>query len=362
MASSYPTAIDGANNLLVPADRTPTRTLETSLTAGILSGSTTIQVADAITPGFPAAYGVLVIGAEQIIYAGRTSTTFTGCIRGANGSTAAAHASGAVVRALFTSAFLYELQAAVIAIQTALGITGAFNFAPTSHAHSAFGGASSGSAGSAGFVPAPAAGDEAKVLRGDGSWAAGGGGGASAAVDVTFSPVGNIAATNVQAALQELDGEKAGTGHTHAASVISVGASGAMPAGNAQERLQELWANKADKSIVISAGAGMGGGGDLSANRSLTANVRLVHGRDGDVVAAAGDYNATQVNATGSGWMSGATVQQLIDAIKARIDALESNLGSNYYTKSVVDSGLNGKASSVHVHNETGTTTTGPIG
>lgn len=47
----------------------------------------------------------------------------------------------------------------------------------------AFGGATSVAAGSKGAVPAPAAGDEGKVLRGDGTWAAIGGGGGGAPTD-----------------------------------------------------------------------------------------------------------------------------------------------------------------------------------
>lgn len=38
-----------------------------------------------------------------------------------------------------------------------------------------FVGSSSGTAGSKGLVPAPAAGDQAKFLKGDGTWAVGGG-------------------------------------------------------------------------------------------------------------------------------------------------------------------------------------------
>lgn len=44
-------------------------------------------------------------------------------------------------------------------------------FAAAGHTHSAMGGASSGAAGTAGFTPAPAAGDQGKFLRGDGAWA-----------------------------------------------------------------------------------------------------------------------------------------------------------------------------------------------
>lgn len=42
--------------------------------------------------------------------------------------------------------------------------------ASTSHTHAAMTGASSGAAGAAGFVPQPAAGDQGKVLKGDGTW------------------------------------------------------------------------------------------------------------------------------------------------------------------------------------------------
>ena len=50
-------------------------------------------------------------------------------------------------------------------------------------------GASSGTAGAKGLVPAPAAGDEAKFLRGDGSWANGGGGGATTLSDLTDTSI-----------------------------------------------------------------------------------------------------------------------------------------------------------------------------
>ena len=43
--------------------------------------------------------------------------------------------------------------------------------ATSTHSHNAFGGATSSAAGSAGFVPAPAAGNQSKYLRGDGTWA-----------------------------------------------------------------------------------------------------------------------------------------------------------------------------------------------
>lgn len=53
----------------------------------------------------------------------------------------------------------------------------------------------------------------------------GGGGGTDdqTAAEVPFTPAGNIAATNVQAAIQELDSEKAATGHNHDAAYAALG-------------------------------------------------------------------------------------------------------------------------------------------
>jgi len=47
------------------------------------------------------------------------------------------------------------------------------------------------------------------------------GAGASDAADVTFTPAGNIAASDVQAAVEELDTEKAAASHTHAESDVT---------------------------------------------------------------------------------------------------------------------------------------------
>ena len=61
---------------------------------------TTITV-DA-TSGFTTT-GTLLIGTEQITYTGVTTTTFTGCSRGANNTTAASHSDDAVVSQTWTS-------------------------------------------------------------------------------------------------------------------------------------------------------------------------------------------------------------------------------------------------------------------
>ena len=71
----------------------------TTLNGSLTDSATTITVVS--TADF-ATSGVLFILGEQVSYTGTTSTTFTGCTRGANSTTAAAHATGVQV-ALFTN-------------------------------------------------------------------------------------------------------------------------------------------------------------------------------------------------------------------------------------------------------------------
>ena len=64
------------------------------LSADINASATTIAVDS--TTDFETA-GTVTIGSEQVTYTGKTSTTFTGCTRGANSTTAASHLDNAVV-------------------------------------------------------------------------------------------------------------------------------------------------------------------------------------------------------------------------------------------------------------------------
>ena len=57
----------------------------TTLTKEVLISETDILVNS--TKGFPSSYGLLKIGNEIITYTGKTSTEFTGCIRGFSGVT-----------------------------------------------------------------------------------------------------------------------------------------------------------------------------------------------------------------------------------------------------------------------------------
>lgn len=72
----------------------------TVLNGAIDNAVTTITVDD--TTGFRTA-GTLLIGTEQITYTGKTATTFTGCTRGANSTTAASHLDDADVIETWTS-------------------------------------------------------------------------------------------------------------------------------------------------------------------------------------------------------------------------------------------------------------------
>jgi len=126
MGSSYPNAIDSAATLYTPVDAFSSRPLETTTTVLVLAGDTTISVGS--TDGFAASYGILSIDDELIVYTRKNATQFTGCQRGAFGTTAAQHAQGATVRANMVSAFITALQSAVLAIENELGTAAARKF------------------------------------------------------------------------------------------------------------------------------------------------------------------------------------------------------------------------------------------
>lgn len=62
----------------------------TTLNGAHNSTITTLTVA--ATSAFPTT-GMLLVNSEQILYTGKTATTFTGCVRGYSGSTAASHSN-----------------------------------------------------------------------------------------------------------------------------------------------------------------------------------------------------------------------------------------------------------------------------
>ena len=83
----------GGLNAIYAYDNTGT---STTLNGDINASVTTVTVAS--TTGFESS-GTITIGEENITYTGKTTTTFTGCTRGADSTSAASHTNGdAVVR------------------------------------------------------------------------------------------------------------------------------------------------------------------------------------------------------------------------------------------------------------------------
>jgi len=111
--TAFPTALDTAVELVEAANNAST-TLNGTLTIG----ATTITVSS--TSLFPSS-GLITIESEIISYTGTTATTFTGCTRGVDGTSAASHADTTDVYGYYTSLHHEALRGAIIAVETKLG-------------------------------------------------------------------------------------------------------------------------------------------------------------------------------------------------------------------------------------------------
>jgi hypothetical protein len=127
MSSNYPSAVDSAATLYTPVDAFSTKPLQTTTTASVGAGDSTISVQSTVL-GFADVYGVLSIDDELVIYTAKTGSQFTGCQRGAFGTAAASHANGVTVRGNMVAGFITALQSAVVAIETELGTAAARNY------------------------------------------------------------------------------------------------------------------------------------------------------------------------------------------------------------------------------------------
>lgn len=125
--ANYPGALDSAASLFTPVDAFSAKPLETTTTAQVNPGDSTINVAST-TGGFAATYGVLSLDDELVVYTGKNATQFTGCQRGAFGTAAATHNNGGAVKANMVAGFITALQSAVVAIETELGTAAARNY------------------------------------------------------------------------------------------------------------------------------------------------------------------------------------------------------------------------------------------
>jgi hypothetical protein len=112
--SNYPSALD--NDTSLGGD-------VLNLTSFILSGSinsavTTITATSSVSVNVPC---WILIDNELIYAETKSGNDFTGCNRGAGGTTAATHADGASIKAVYAAGYFNQLKKAIVATQTELG-------------------------------------------------------------------------------------------------------------------------------------------------------------------------------------------------------------------------------------------------
>ena len=113
-STQYPGAIDTTTTLLDAVNN-----VQSTLAASLSSTATSLTLASA--SAFPSA-GVVSIESEIIHYSGKSGNNLTGLTRGAEGTTAASHASGRVVRMAITASYHDALRSAILALQTKVGV------------------------------------------------------------------------------------------------------------------------------------------------------------------------------------------------------------------------------------------------
>lgn len=118
-------------------------------------------------------------------------------------------------------------------------------------------------------------------------------------------------------------------------------------------------ATKADKATTLTAGAGLTGGGDLSANRSFVADVRTVFGRIGAVIGVLGDYAASLISNDSS--VSGANVKLALEGLYANFQSVVgSTMTSVVYTAAATTLQASDAGKNVGINNAADNTLTVP--
>lgn len=116
--SNYPTSLDTVVELIQAANYA-----QTTLNGALTANATTVAV---ISTALFANTGCFAVDNELISYTGKTGTSFTGCVRGFDGTTAATHNSGATVTDVVTTRHHEVVVDAILQLQQKLG-TGASN-------------------------------------------------------------------------------------------------------------------------------------------------------------------------------------------------------------------------------------------
>jgi hypothetical protein len=115
----FPGAVATDSDLYIAVNMLSTQLTDNPLTIG----ATTVNVVDASL--FPSV-GFLSIDLEIIKYTGKTATSFTGCTRGADGTSASAHVQNQQVFHNVIAAHHNVLKDEIKAIETALGVNPSF--------------------------------------------------------------------------------------------------------------------------------------------------------------------------------------------------------------------------------------------
>ncbi len=116
---AFPAALDDADSLFRSANNAAT-----ALTSALAAGATSAEVAS--TGEFPSSGSFTISDAdgplEIVYYTGKTATTFTGLLRGRDGTLDADRISGLAVERRITNADLQILRDAVLALEAKVGI------------------------------------------------------------------------------------------------------------------------------------------------------------------------------------------------------------------------------------------------
>lgn len=112
--ANFPTSVSTDANLYVAVNG-----VQTTLASPALSTDVILTLTS--TTFFPATGAITVDNNEVVFYTGVSGNTLTGCVRGADGTTALAHSTGAVVGLTIVAAHHNLLKDEIEAIETALG-------------------------------------------------------------------------------------------------------------------------------------------------------------------------------------------------------------------------------------------------
>lgn len=180
----------------------------------------------------------------------------------------------------------------------------------------------------------------------DTKWATGGGGGSDdqTAAEVPFTPAGNVAATDVQAAIQELDSEKAAVSHTHSGADITSGTV-------ADARIASTIARDNEVTAAVSASEagqvrdGDAAGGVLSGtypDPGFAADMATQAELDAHVNDATAAHAASAISYAGGTGMSATDVEAAVDELateKANAADVPTNATFNSHASRHADGG-----------------------